>query len=108
MTKMEHPTEVEDEYCSMCGFSKTDHHFKHKFVGIGGSLQVADSSGDQAQSGDPVTQGRAGIDLRGDPVLRMALIRKGVLTTGDLDTVEHELRTAGIVSTQTVVKSGHS
>jgi len=34
--------------------------------------------------------------LMGDPILRMALIRKGVITPEDLDAVEQELKVSGL------------
>lgn len=47
----------------------------------------------------PVSQERPRIQGGGDPVLRMALIRKGIITPEDLTQVEDELNATGISHT---------
>ena len=94
---------VETEKCDICQFPRNNHNFKHEFSMRGEGLRVkkaveSESSGQQAKSGDPDSQGSIGIALRGDPILRLALIRKGVISADDLTTVEAELRASGAVS----------
>jgi hypothetical protein len=41
---------------------------------------------------------------RGDPVVRLALIRKGLLTVEDIEEVERELKALGVVYAGTVTR----
>lgn len=98
------------ELCKICNYPRDDHDFAHEFS-TDGKLHHRSSdhrSHDERMTGSPVTQGSPGNDMRGDPVLRMALIRKGLITVADLTQIEEELRMVGIATAQTVVKSGHS
>jgi len=85
--------------CRVCGKEKSEHtpgKIIHLFVGQNdqAALSVNEgSSSPDATLGKP--QGLIGT-LPTDPVLRMALIRKGVLQVSDLDEIEAELRVTGV------------
>lgn len=95
-------TTLETELCTICHKPAIEHEergFKHRFSPPGqpsalfARTDQAQSSSSQRTSG---AQGAIRIPTAGDPVLRMALIRKGVLTVADLDEVEAELRATGV------------
>jgi hypothetical protein len=90
--------DVEVKMCDICGFPEDRHNFVHAFSLRGEGLRVKkdDDRGDQANKGDPDSQGSIGVALRGDPVLRLALIRREVITADDLSQIEAELRASGI------------
>lgn len=89
----------ETEDCAVCHRPRKDHsRFRHDFRAFGESPTLSESaprreSPDQV---DPASQGRIRIATGGDPVLRMTLIRAGVISVGDLDKVEAELRATGV------------
>lgn len=106
---MSRPTDVIDP-CTICGKPKANHPYRHAWVGYGSDRsglfentapqkpesnenRALDQSIDQA---NPSSQGRIRNALQGDPVLRLALIRKGLLTVQDLDDIEAELRASGV------------
>ena len=83
--------------CQVCGKDRQyhrDNDVAHAFSDDGRIIKRS-----HAQASDPVSQEKPGMQLSGDPVLRMALIRKGVITVEDLDQVDHELRSTGISHT---------
>ncbi len=83
--------------CEVCGNTAAWHREKtpaHAFS-LDGQLNRAKPS----QVNNPSSEGTPGIKQGGDPVLRMALIRKGLLTVEDLDQVEAEIRATGISHT---------
>ena len=87
-------TELE---CAICGKDQAWHrenNSAHAFSTDGQLSRRASS-----QSGDPSSQNRPRINTGGDPVLRMALIRKGVITPEDLTQVEAEINATGISHT---------
>lgn len=88
------------EPCRICSTLRSEHGGKnHAFVGEGDtntSLRPASSS-DRPPSGDaPASQGSLGIALKGDPVLRIALIRAGVITVDQINQAEEELKVVGL------------
>lgn len=85
--------------CRICHRPKEDHlNFRHEFVPADGSSILLEKLADDAlpASGDPSTQVKIRSIPGGDPVLRMALIRAGIITTADLSAVEEELRATGV------------
>lgn len=94
--------EITDDLCLVCHKPRSNHNFLHRFAELGGpnSLIIRTDENDESMNdrsqGDPVAQGRVRMPTTGDPVLRMALIRKGVITPKDLDDVEEELKATGV------------
>lgn len=83
--------------CDICGKDEKWHRENdsaHAFATDGRLIRRA-----QSQSNDPSSQNRPRINTGGDPVLRMALIRKGIITPEDLTQVEDELNATGISHT---------
>ena len=82
--------------CTICSKPKIGHErFRHAFVGYddaaGGlfeKTEVKPPPSDQAS--------KVRIPSSGDPILRMVLLRKGLITVADLDEVEAELRATGV------------
>jgi hypothetical protein len=102
-------TEILVEECQLCHRPSTDHgpgRIKHKFVGLEGprGLRVETTAGDQAPKGGPASQGPVRSLLGGDPILRLALIRKGLVTADEIAGIEAELRGAGIAVAEAVVQ----
>lgn len=97
-------TETE-EFCRTCGKPKSNHPYRHAFVGSSDSPAIVqvdlptppppDSSPD-----DPVRDREDRVRVNppsgGDPILRMALMRAGVITLAQLEEVEAELKGAGV------------
>lgn len=102
--------------CTICSKPKLNHPYRHGWVGYGddksGLFEVSsstppprppqnDGTHTPAESFDSAvrsSQGRSGNALQGDPVLRLALIRAGIIKVEDLDRIEGELRAAGVAS----------
>lgn len=100
MTEMNEMTDL----CRICKRPRLDHNFNHKFVGPNdspGLVQVDKEVPPPPDSSpqDPVReqpQDRVRTMPPGDSVLRMALLRAGVITLAQLEEVEAELKGAGI------------
>lgn len=93
---------TETDACQICGVTRENHRgLRHMFVAPGETRNTGlrpNASGSDASSHDAAgSQGSLGIASRGDPVLRFALIRAGVLTAKDLELVEAELKASGFV-----------
>lgn len=95
--------EASEDYCRTCGKPKSNHPFRHAFVGVGDSPALIEvrpttpappDSPPPPDSEGPVNKVR--ISPPGDSVLRLALLRAGVITVADLETVESELKTSGV------------
>jgi hypothetical protein len=92
---------METELCGVCHHDRQWHRenpsVQHAFSENGQlSKKPVDSKPvNHASSGDPATQGSIGRRLQGDPILRLLLIRKGIITTEELTQVEDELQGAG-------------
>jgi len=90
------------EPCTICHKPRAAHNYRHAWTGFSTTTSALfeqtghSSGGDQPATGDPVTQGRVRIASTGDPVLRMVLLRKGIITVEDLNAVEEELRATGV------------
>ena len=91
--------------CSLCGRARSDHMgFQHAFSedGLLTDMKTAEKAAERNEqrnaAGDDSEAPRAEIKRLpgGDPVLRLALIRAGVITPSDLEAVEHELKATGI------------
>lgn len=92
-------TEEESPRCQVCGKPKNDHNFRHAFIMLGHPsilVEVTPPEGIPAIETEEGPRPAVRVAPPGDPVLRLALIRKGVITLEDLETVEAELRGAGV------------
>lgn len=81
---------------------------KHEFISRADrrqGLRPAPARADASMNDSDQIRESLGVSLRGDPVLRMALIRKGLITTDDLTQVEAELRASGVAATKAVAQS---
>lgn len=91
-----------DEICSVCHKPKSQHDgMRHIFVSDTDKqqgLRPSESSAADASSTASKSQGSISGALRGDPVLRLLLIRKGVITPDELTGIEDELRATGLAS----------
>lgn len=93
---------LNEPLCRICSRPKADHldamsSIRHAFVGPNDSMKLRESARPSRDDESPVpaTQGSVGNALRGDPILRLVLIRKGILSPDDLSEVEQELKGAG-------------
>lgn len=95
--------------CQLCHRPKDDHgpgKIRHKFVGLNDSMSLQEDDRPHV-TGDaqhPASQGPVRSLLGGDPILRLALIRKGLITSEELDKIEQELKGAGIAVAEAVGK----
>lgn len=90
-----------DPFCRVCGRPRSDHRGRHMFIGPGDPLKLREGpSRDDRGDDAPASQGPVRSLTGGDPVLRMALIRKGLISPEDLDEVERELGAAGIATSE--------
>ena len=87
------------ETCTVCGKPKDNHPFRHAFASTftGNTLKAAPK--EEPEDSTPSRD----IQLGGDPVLRLALIRRGIITPDDLSCIEQELKGAGIAVSNTAV-----
>lgn len=87
-----------NERCRICGHPKNDHHYRHAFVGATDSPALIEISPvtvpPPSQTGEQPASVRA--SPPGDSVLRLVLLRSGVITLEDIEKVEAELRGAGV------------
>lgn len=104
-------TSAETDECVICHLPEQAHKDRkmvHRFQPVGGSSALIptepeneiardDRRIDHASSARQAPQGSVRMPSISDPVLRMALIRRGVITVADLDEVEAELRATGAV-----------
>lgn len=80
--------------CKFCGVAEDlPHPYRHKFVGEDTPEALQETPGDQ-QGADP--------SLPIDPVLRIALIDKGILTADDLAEAQSKIN---VVDGNTVISS---
>ena len=84
--------------CRVCGRPKDNHPYRHAFQGPDSGSLIEKEQPPPAIASGPI-QGSPGNALRGDPVLRMVLIRAGVITVDQLSQVEAELRATGFAIT---------
>lgn len=88
--------------CTICHKPKADHNYRHAWVGYGDPQQTLfkstenDAPASSIDEARPSSQGSVRIAPGGDPILRMALLRKGVITLADLDAIDAELKGAGV------------
>lgn len=92
--------EASEDYCRTCGKPKSDHPYRHAFVGVGDSPALIEIRPQTPPPPDgPVeenSQARVRVLPPGDSVLRLALMRAGVITVEDLERVEAELKGSGV------------
>lgn len=89
--------------CRICDLPRAEHgQMRHEFISLeetrNTGLRPAKSSSDASSGSAPSSQGSFRIASGGDPVLRLALIRAGVITAQDLDSIEAELKASGLAS----------
>lgn len=85
------------DHCSICNQTEEwhkEHQPKHAFQAEGGRIEAAIYE----QPGQPKPS-----RIPFDPVLRMALINKGVLTVDDITEAEQQLRAASVLGQGVVV-----
>lgn len=86
--------------CLICHRPKSDHlNSIHKFIGPGESIALIprdDAPDDGAKSATGNAQGLKGSLLKGDPILRMLLIRKGLVTSEELTALTTEVEASGL------------
>ena len=92
-----------EDRCRICDKPKAEHaEMRHEFVPLDAErntgLRPQKSSSDASSSSAPESQGSLRVARGGDPVLRLALIRAGVITAQDLDNIEAELKASGLAS----------
>lgn len=92
--------EASEDYCRTCGKPKSNHPYRHAFVGVGDSPALIEA---RPQTPPPPdgnvevdSQARVRVLPPGDSVLRLALMRAGVISVEDLEKVEAELKGAGV------------
>lgn len=97
------------DVCTVCFKNRAEHgDMKHVFRGRDDrqqSLRPHKASADASSNAGDRSQESLGVALSGDPVLRMALIRKGLITPDDLTAVEAELRASGVAAVKPVAQS---
>lgn len=82
--------------CKICGRTRAEHgDLVHEFS-ADGSL-VKNESSNRSSERVPGSQKAPQATLKGDPVLRMVMVRKGLITPEELKEVEDELRATGAV-----------
>jgi len=88
---------VNEEYCTVCGKPRSNHPFRHAFAttSTGNTLKAIAAEQAEPEASEQRTQVVESA-IGGDPVLRLALIRRGIITPDDLAYVEQELKGAGI------------
>ena len=76
----------DEDVCQLCHSPRNDHQRRHPFVGAGTDIGSAINN-------DKKNQGPAAVRIgsSGDPVLRMVLISKGLITLADLIAAEEEI-----------------
>ena len=99
----------EEPRCRICHVPLLSHGgMKHKFRSEEDRQQgliPAKASADASSNAGDRSRESLGVALSGDPVLRMALIRKGLITPDDLTAVEAELRASGVAAVKPVAQS---
>ena len=92
---------MEDEKCKMCGKPRVAHG-----AGVFHLFVAQESSGNLALAPQPVTEDKpvqaTQVQLAIDPVLRGLLIAKGVISVEELNQMDEQLKTTGMI----VVKQG--
>lgn len=89
------------ETCRLCHKTREAHDgvdIKHQFVGLSeaATLRKNDAPQQSVDQVHPEPQGPVRSLTGGDPILRMALIRAGIITADQLAAVEAELKGVGI------------
>ena len=89
------------EGCRICGRDRGAHreaNILHEFIGANEQARLVRSSHQSLDAHEGIDQGSKGTPLKvsSDAILRLALLRKGIITTDDLDEIEKELRVTGV------------
>lgn len=89
-------TEVDEDYCTICHKPRSNHPYRHAFSPYGESSGLFEKTEEKPSPPDSSPQQQVRIPSSGDPILRMVLLRKGLITVQDLDQVEAELKATGV------------
>lgn len=88
-------TDDRTKVCTICGKDKAAHvNCIHRFSPYGENSVLTQRTDKEPLA--PPAQGQVRIPSGGDPLLRMVLLRKGLITVEDLDALEAELRATGV------------
>lgn len=89
-------TDDRTKVCTICGKDKAAHvNCIHRFSPYGENSVLTQRT-DADKPPAPPAQAQVRIPSGGDPLLRMVLLRKGLITVADLDELEAELRATGV------------
>lgn len=102
-----------EELCGICHRPQAEHkNYQHAFVGNNQPKTLVARSQQSPDAHEGNQQGAQGAlpKQSSDAILRLALLRKGLITTQDLDDIEEELRVTGVAfhDPHTVRSTGHS
>lgn len=93
-------SEASEDYCKTCGKPRSNHPFRHAFVGVGDSPALVEvpvvTPGPPDRPPLGLGEDRVRVMPPGDSILRLALMRAGLITVEDLEKVEAELKGAGV------------
>lgn len=80
--------------CTICSRPKEEHkNMVHQFSPYGQNSVLIQKSPEMPPPG---TGGTVKVPTAGDPLLRMVLLRKGIIEVADLEAIEAELRATGV------------
>lgn len=86
-----------DDWCQVCTHPRSDHPYRHAFIGKNDQQGLTEVRPPTVPPPDQeATPASVRVAPPGDPVLRLVLIRKGLISLEDIDGVEAELKGAGI------------
>ena len=97
---------LSNDECRVCHLPRARHlvgEIRHNFVGENDTARLSENESPAELRDDDARkpQGSNGVHLKSagsDSVLRLALLRKGIISNSDLDDIEGELRVAGVAS----------
>lgn len=87
--------------CAICHIPRAKHNtpnILHEFCEPGQQASLVHRTIESPDAHEGIAQGSNGTPLTvsSDAILRLALLRRGVITTDDLDEIEKELRVTGV------------
>lgn len=87
-----------DDVCGVCGKPAGAHKNLAHVFNVEGRLVRRDAAATKSPSrADPSSQGSKGKLPTVDPIMRLILIRKGLVTAEEISQAEDELKSAGII-----------
>lgn len=89
------------EECTICHLPRAEHNtpnIVHEFCSPGQQKTLVARSQQSPDAHEGNQQGSNGLPatITSDAILRLALLRRGIITTDDLDEIEKELRVTGV------------